>query len=897
MVGVPTMLICLGLTLGASSQISAQEAVPLSMGPAQASVETTGGHRIAQAPQPDGGYLETEDEARAVPGFRSGATAELNSAAIADLTGGDVVPWTQGFARARVGERDLRLESLAVADPSRFTGKIALRSGRWPTRADEALVSPAAVRRGVPETGTLQLVQDGRQRRVTVVGTALASTAQGSSYDLVVTQHDLLTGPEVTSGWYVFAGQPVTWADVTRLNEYGLSVSSAHVARHPPAMGEVHPELRWTEAGSSDQTQLVVLGGTLLLITIALLVGPAFAVGATRQRRTLALAASNGATAGQLRRTVLAQAIVLGGVSAGVGALLSVPAAWLATRVVADRGSWMGPFEVPWAQLTAICAIAVLAAVLAALAPAQRLTRLDIVGAMRGRVVTPPPSRWLFALGLAVAGLGGAGVIVGLDRGEYVIALAAVLLVLGTLLLVPRVLHTVGRLAGPLPLPLRLAVRDLARHRARSAPTVAAVLAGSAALTMGVIGASSDNEQERQDYVPQTIAGEGFISTAGPVMTQDPLAGLEQSLPGLVATPIHAYGADEVGAPTEGGEAPAEPFVITLPRGCSVAEVVTPGATPSAPPEGDVEVTGPATDPCVDRSIGSGTVPTASTLGFMPGDEIIRRFALTGDDARRVRAGSGVLLTAHPEEVAPDGGVRVARGEATLDNATGTYRLAGTPDTDRFPVIVRPVTIDSMARSMQSSLLLPTERAEADGWPLRINSHALHSTHGAIDEETEERLQQRLGEEMFVSVERGWRNPLALVIAALLAVFSLVLVVVTLTATALSLAEQERDQATIAAVGGSGRTRRLMVASQTWLLATLGVVLGVFVGTFPGLTIARALTSEGWDPVTGMQLVRDPVIDIPLLPLAIVLIVVPALAAMLAGLCIRRTPDLTRRTQ
>ena len=64
----------------------------------------------------------------------------------------------------------------------------------------------------------------------------------------------------------------------------------------------------------------------MLFILTTLLVGPAFAVSAARQRRTLALAATNGAETRQLRRTVLAQALVarrhLGGGrawSSGVG--------------------------------------------------------------------------------------------------------------------------------------------------------------------------------------------------------------------------------------------------------------------------------------------------------------------------------------------------------------------------------------------------------------------------------------------------------------------------------------------------------------------------------------------------------------------------------------------------
>lgn len=894
MVGVPTMLICLGLVVGATSSISPEESVPLAMGPAQASITAGDGHRIAQAANPEYGFSTKEAAAREVPGSRPGGTAEMNAAAIGELTGGEALPWTTGRTRARIGDRDLGLDTLAVAEPSRLTGKATLRSGRWPTGADEVLVSPSAVRRGVPDSGSLQLLVDGGERTVQVVGTALSLQGWGASHELLTTTPDAMVDDSRSSGWFLMGDRPVTWADVTRLNEYGLAVHSAYVVTHPPTQDQIDPELREMGSSTSDTAQLVALGATLLLIVIALLVGPAFAVGATRQRRTLALAASNGATAGQLRRTVLAQAIVLGGLSALVGAVVAVPIGWIVLRVIADRGSPLGPFEVPWWQLAAICAIALVAAILAALVPAQRLTKLDIVGAMRGRVVTPPPSRWLFVLGLVLAAVGGAGVIIGLDRTEYVIALAAILLVLGTLLLVPRILHALGGLAGPLPLPLRLAVRDLARHRTRSAPTVAAVLAGSAALTMGLIGASSDNTQQQLDYLPQTISGEGYVHAGGTTQGQDAIDRAARELPGLVITPVHSYG-QPFEEPSPGSDSPAEPFVTTLPRGCTIKDLVSPDQAP----QGDVELAPEegSGNPCLDLSTGSGPIPVMSTISFMPAAEIVRRFDLTGDEARTVTDGGGVLVAVKPEDIVSEGRVALARGTLTFDDDTGVSELAGTTSTSRVPVVVRDRSKDTLARSWQSGLVLPTEVAQEAGWPLMQDAQLVRDPDGPIDAATQERLQQLLGDETYVDVERGFSNPLALVIAVLIAIFTLVLLVVTLTATALSMAEQERDQATIAAVGGSRRTRRLMVASQTWLLATIGIVLGALVGSFPGITIARALTSEGWDPITGLQLDREAIVTIPWLPLAIVLVAVPALAALLAGLGIRRTPDLTRRTE
>ena len=90
------------------------------------------------------------------------------------------------------------------------------------------------------------------------------------------------------------------------------------------------------------------------------------------------------------------------------------------------------------------------------------------------------------------------------------------MLILGTLFLVPVILAGVGRLGGHLPTTLRMAARDLARHRSRSAPSVAAVLAAVAGLTFGLTGLASDTEQTRRDYQPQALPGEAVVSLWGP---------------------------------------------------------------------------------------------------------------------------------------------------------------------------------------------------------------------------------------------------------------------------------------------------------------------------------------------------------------------------------------------
>ena len=289
---------------------------------------------------------------------------------------------------------------------------------------------------------------------------------------------------------------------------------------------------------------MVALGAVMLLIITALLVGPAFAVSAARQRRTLALAASNGASTAVLRRTVLAQALVLGTASALLGVLLGVAAA---RGVIAwtnrDGLGITGPFDVRWGLLAGIALCATASTMVAALAPARRLGRLDIVGVMRGQSVSPRPSILLFVVRAGARRRSARWPSSrGSQRGrrctsgwgpEYLVTIGAVALILGALFLVPVLLTLVGRLGSRMPTSLRMAARDLARHRSRSAPSVAAVLAAVAGLDLR---AHRPVERHRPGRA-RVPAADHHRRGAGAVRRHDPrstLAAVRAAAPGLV---------------------------------------------------------------------------------------------------------------------------------------------------------------------------------------------------------------------------------------------------------------------------------------------------------------------------------------------------------------------------
>src|SRR5690606_29470566 len=123
---------------------------------------------------------------------------------------------------------------------------------------------------------------------------------------------------------------PVAWDQVRSLNEMGAAVPSRALAADPPPAHEV-PYLQ--DSQGLGGSEVGVLGGAvaaIVLIEAVLLIGPAFAVGARRSARQLALVAAAGGDRRTLRRIVL-----LGGVVTGLAASVAGAVAGLALAAVA----------------------------------------------------------------------------------------------------------------------------------------------------------------------------------------------------------------------------------------------------------------------------------------------------------------------------------------------------------------------------------------------------------------------------------------------------------------------------------------------------------------------------------------------------------------------------------
>ena len=157
---------------------------------------------------------------------------------------------------------------------------------------------------------------------------------------------------------------------------------------------------------------------------------------------------------------------------------------WLAYRPSLEQSSHhlIGVLALPWVVVAAAIVLAIVATYLAASRPARSITRLSVVAALSGRPAPPkqvhrsalPGIVFLVIAFLLLGYSGSTGNGTG-SAGTPELVLGIVALIPAIILLAPFFLVGLGRLARHAPVAVRLALRDLARYRARSASALAAI--------------------------------------------------------------------------------------------------------------------------------------------------------------------------------------------------------------------------------------------------------------------------------------------------------------------------------------------------------------------------------------------------------------------------------------
>ncbi|TNM38548.1 ABC transporter permease [Nocardioides albidus] len=840
LVCLPVLAVAAAAVVWRTADVSGAEGVDRRMGTAAALVSGSGTTAVLQAFDPDSitswlgeeEHVSTEEEVRSVLGSER-----------------TLVPLAQEYLayETRRGRADLLVTQTELADPLTH-GLLRLTDGRYPRTTGEIVVNAAAARRGPGLGETIAVMRSGSDGEIRtelrVVGIAESATTRDRPAAAVLP--GAVGAPDDQPRWLV-GGGPVTWDDVRALNAVGLFAASRQVLSDPPPDSELPPEMVSHAPVDETTVTALVLVTTMVLLEVVLLAGPAFAVRARAQARTLALVAASGGTPAQARRTVLASGVVVGLLGGVLGVLLGIGlGALLMPLAQRLQGTWFGPFEVPWTLLLVVAAFGLAAAVLAALVPAYSASRQDVVAVLAGRRGEGRPSRRSPVLGLVLIAAGVGSGVAGSGAGGAsppLVAASALLSVLGMVLVVATAVALVGRVARSWPLAVRFAARDAARHRTRTVPAIAAVGATVAGVVTLGIALNSQQAADERDYDPQFAHGYGVVQVepeADPSAVRRVVAG---RLPDARVEELTGVRSDSEAGWTEIAFQVAGEDLMVQTTGAFGTQYLVGSSVPA--------VTGldPAARERADSALAEGRV---------------------------------VLLRGSEDEA--------GEGAAAVDLVRAVVRVSdedGTPR-DGASVEVPATTVPAGGQIAPAAAILPPEVAGELGLSVGPTALAIAPTvPGTAQADLDEALATLPGTGVLY-VERGFRpDDSVRILQWVLAVLGGVLMLGgTLTATFLALSDARPDLATMSAVGARPRTRRRVAASYALVVGLVGALLGAPVGFIPGIAVSRPL-SRGDDGAT--------LLAVPWPLLAVVVVGLPLLTAAAVGLCARSRLPLVAR--
>ncbi|MFC7878570.1 ABC transporter permease [Isoptericola sp. NPDC057391] len=588
-------------------------------------------------------------------------------------------------------------------------------------------------------------------------------------------------------------------------------------------------------------TLFVLVFAAVALLVAALVIANTFQVLVAQRTRTLALLRCVGADKGQLRRSVLFEAAVLGLLSSAVGLVAGVGLGQAALTI--GRGMDLGvplPATVTITPAVVLIPLAVgtLVTLVAALSPARAATRVAPLEALRpadapsaargaGRVRLVL-SILVSVIGFALLGGGVAmstvgqepttGLLLGVAGG----ALSFVGVLVGSVFWLPRVVALAGRLVGMSGPTARLAAANTLRNPRRTAATSTALLIGVTLVGMMSTGAASarvtmDSELDSRYPVDVTVSTD---------LSSDPTS---VAAGDATVTPVPSALAGTVGDVTGVSGVVETPATAATVTGDGVDEglaLTVRGVTPD-----DAASAMRSTEMVEPLAKGTAVVPedVADVWGVSEG----QRLTLTGPD--------GTLdVTAAITELADSGLLVVPDDLASLD--------ADAPVTSLWVGLDDPTDAAAVVPSIQDAV---------------ADTEAPADVVGAAVE--------RAGFQQVIDTALG-------IVVGLLAAAVVIALIGVANTLSLSVIDRRRESATLRAIGLSKGQLRGMLAVEGLLIALVGAVLGVLLGLVYGW--AGAAAALGW--------AGSPVIVVPWRDV-LVMLVVAAVAGLVASVAPART--------
>jgi putative ABC transport system permease protein len=531
---------------------------------------------------------------------------------------------------------------------------------------------------------------------------------------------------------------------------------------------------------------------------IALFVGAfviwnTFSIMVGQRTRELALTRALGASAGQVFRSVLAEAAIIAAVAsaAGVGLGLGLARGLAALLSAFGFSLPISGLVLPAAELAVAIGTGIAMTVVASLAPAYRATRVAPVQAMRDPAPEParfPASRLISGLAITTAGL--AAVLDGILGGGGIVltGAGAAGCFIGVTVLAPLVARPLAYLVGAplIRLPGRvglLARGNTMRNPKRTSATAAALMIGLAVIvgtSVLVSSARAEISQQvsaasRTDFYVQATNSASGISPA--------LAGIIARQPGVRAvTEVRETNATVAGAANRNVEG-VDPAAI----GQFTNLGVTAGQVSA------LGTSGSAGTPSAPAAAGAIMVSSAAAAGggWKVGDTIQVQFGSYGVYRLRI-----VAIFAN---VGPLSDYLVS--DATLAADSGVR-------TDSVDLVQAPA---SARGSIQAALT---------GYP------------GA----------QLLDQTGYIASQTAVLNSLLTLVTAMLVLAIVIALLGVVNTLALSIVERTREIGLLRAIGMRRGQLRQMVAAESMIISVIGALLGTVLGVGLGVALAEALT-------------------------------------------------------
>ena len=604
-----------------------------------------------------------------------------------------------------------------------------------------------------------------------------------------------------------------------------------------------------------ETISLVALALGMLLIALVSVGG--FTVLAQRRLRSIGMLESTGATDRHVRLVVSANGTVVGLAGAILGFVLGL-VVWLAYRPKLEQSSHhnIGALALSWTVVVAAMVLAVVAAFFAASRPARAITKVPIVQALSGRPAPPRqvhrtalPGIVFLAAGFLLLGYSGGTNHGNGSGGAPELLFGIVLLIPGLILLAPFLLSLAARLGRRSPIAARIALRDLARYRARSGSALAAISVGVLAAVIVMLAAAS-----RYGNV---------LDYAGPNLASDQLALHANTPPPAGSVLVGPNGQRRVqGAPTAPVATPQQLAThagsIARGLGAQLIALETPNAAVDGTNlgrqwDGAIYVATPQ----LLRAFGitsSEIDPNADILSSRPGLSSVSGLVLN--------YASGGKSANNPG--APGGGPTQSCSAATGCRAHPVIQDVGElPTGTSAPntVITEHAMREFQIQTSTSDWLVvgsqPFTAAQISSAELAASTTQL-SVEAKNDQPTS-------------SAVVGWATIFGIVIALGVLGMSVGLV----------RSETAGDLRTLAATGASSYTRRTLTAVTAGALGFLGALLGVVGGYVGMIGWLRSNSLNGGIAALG---------NIPVGDLLFLLLAMPAFAAIVGWLFAGRDP-------